>query len=90
MADETEDSELDFLMHLDPLNLSSRDYDRMLDIPVDKWGPGHIDAVIAYQRKARQNFEAGIKPEKDAGPKVTLDLVAMGLVKEAAPVKRRF
>lgn len=49
-------NELDELMSLDPLEMSSRD----------------IDAIIAYHRKARANAEAGIKPVKESGPKVSL------------------
>lgn len=66
-------SDLDRLMNEDPLNLSAQD----------------IDAIILYQRKARRDFEAGVKPEKPSGPKAKIDLIAMGLVKAAAPVKRR-
>lgn len=75
MNDETQPamSELDRLMNEDPLNLSAQD----------------IDAIISYQRKARRDFEAGVKPEKPSGPKAKIDLVSMGLVKAAAPVKRR-
>lgn len=73
-------NEIDALMDLDPLEMSDVD----------------IDAIIAYQRKARANAESGVKPKKagSSGPKVTLDLAALGLLKTepkvAGPsIKRR-
>lgn len=70
-------SEIDDLMHLDPLKLSEQD----------------LDKIIAYQRKQRQNFELGIKPKKETGPKVSLDSVIGALTNipkaEPAPMKRR-
>lgn len=66
-------SELDSLMDKDPLLLSTQD----------------IDSIIAYQRQARANFEAGVKTKKAEGPKKKLDLLAMGLIKPAEPIKRR-
>jgi len=65
-------NEIDTLMDLDPLELSSQD----------------IDRIIEYQRKARANFEAGVKPKK--GEAVKIDLVKLGLVKAPEPFKRRF
>lgn len=65
--------ELDELMARDPTSLQAQD----------------IDKIIAYQRKARANREAGIKaPRPKRGvdpnaPKVSLDLSALGL----APAK---
>jgi hypothetical protein len=59
-------------MNEDPLNLSNQD----------------IDDIIAYQRKARGEFDDGKKSKKADGPKV--DLVALGLVKAPEPMKRRF
>lgn len=56
-------SEIDELMSLDPLELSSQD----------------INKIIAYQRKARANNEAGIKPKKEAGPKADLSKVMQAL-----------
>lgn len=77
MSDETTftQSDLDRLMSEDPLSLSAQD----------------IDQIILYQRKARRDFESGVKPEKPSGPKIKIDLVAMGMVKAEAPVtvKRR-
>jgi hypothetical protein len=64
--------DLDMLMNEDPLNLSDQD----------------IDDIIAYQRKARGEFDDGKKSKKADGPKV--DLVALGLVKAQEPMKRRF
>lgn len=60
-------SELDQLISEDPLNLSAQD----------------IDKIIAFQRQARARREAGgrtKKPGADA-PKVSLDLVKLGLTK---------
>ena len=66
-------SELDELMSRDPLELSAQD----------------IDKIIAYQRQARARRESGErtrKPKASAdGPKQTLDLAALGLVKKPAP-----
>ena len=64
-------NEIDTLMHLDPLELSAQD----------------IDAIIAYQRKARAAFESGVKPKRNAGPAV--DLGKIGLTTKPAPIKRR-
>ena len=49
-------NEIDELMSMDPLEMAAKD----------------IDAIIAYHRKNRANAEAGIKPKKEAGPKVSL------------------
>lgn len=67
-------NEIDELMSLDPLEMSARD----------------IDQIIAYHRRQRANFEAGKKPEKESGPKKTIDLEALGLKPKAEPIKRRF
>lgn len=66
-------NEIDELMDLDPLEMTKE----------------NIDQIIAYHRKARLNAEAGIKPTKEAGPKAKVDLVAMGLLPKAEPIKRR-
>lgn len=66
-------NEIDRIMSLDPLELSAQD----------------IDKIIDYQRKARMNFEAGVKPSKEKGPKVSIDLVQLGLIPAAEPIKRR-
>lgn len=71
-------NEIDLLMDLDPLSMSARD----------------IDSIIAYHRQNRANAEAGIKPKKETGPKVSLDSVMGSLLaaKPKAPtvlVKRR-
>lgn len=53
-------SELDLLMSLDPLLMSDQD----------------IDAIIDYERKARLEFELGVKtPKKDKG--VTIDIASL-------------
>lgn len=69
-------NEIDRLMSLDPLDLSAQD----------------IDEIIAYQRKSRQNWEAGIKPKKESSGKVSLDKVMETLIPKAPVVelKRRF
>jgi hypothetical protein len=64
--------ELDDLMNLDPLELSEQD----------------IDDIIAYQRKARGEYDDGKKSTKAEGKKV--DLIGLGLVKAPEPMKRRF
>lgn len=64
--------ELDDLMNMDPLELSEQD----------------IDDIIAYQRKARGEYDMEGKPQKAQGKKI--DLVALGLVKAPEPIKRRF
>lgn len=57
-------NELDELMDKDPLSLSAQD----------------IDKIIAIQRKARQNWEAGVKPKKGTAEGVVkIDLVELGL-----------
>jgi len=69
---------LDELMALDPLELAK--------------SPEAIDAIIAYHRNNRARAEAGIKPQKDEGPKVKIDLEKLGLGKPksiAPSIKRR-
>lgn len=64
-------SDLDALMSEDPLNLSDQD----------------IDRIILYQRNARANREAGIKPKRQAktgGMKISLE--ALGLKQKPKPV----
>lgn len=73
MTNEPESSlptDIDTLMSLNPLDLT----------PADR-GP-YLERVIAYQRQARANREAGIKPKREKGPGVKIDLKALGLVKE--------
>lgn len=77
-------STLDELMNRDPFDYSNAD----------------LDEIIAYHRQQRRNLEAGIKPKKEEGPKVSLDAVMASLtqnevVSVAAPtttgkVDRRF
>lgn len=59
-------SELDELISRDPLELSAQD----------------IDKIIAFQRAARARRESGGRTKKGVdAPKVSLDLVALGLAK---------
>lgn len=69
-------NELDILMDRDPMLLSAQD----------------IDSIIAYQRRARANFEAGVKPKKETGPKQSLEgvLNVLAPAPVAVPIKRRF
>lgn len=64
---------IDALMDADPLTLT----------------PDDITAIVEYHRRNRANHEAGVKPQKETGPKATIDLVALGIAKPAAPFKRR-
>lgn len=66
-------SELDVLMSLDPLELTS--------------SPARLDQIIAYMRRARAMFAAGVKPAKGSGKPI--DLKALGMVKAPAAVLRR-
>ena len=61
-------------------NLNTRYFAVMDNDPLIN-SPGDIDTVIEYHRRNRANAVAGIKPKKEAGPKI--DLVAMGLIKKA-------
>lgn len=65
-------NELDELMDLDPISLTTE----------------NLDAIIAYHRKARANAEAGIKPAKEKGPKVDLSGVLSGLLGAKAPAPK--
>ena len=56
--------------------------------------PPDIDKVIAYYREQRASKASGIKPKKDKGPGLKVDLAKLGLptvASQAAPVgfKRR-
>lgn len=68
-------NEIDLLMSLDPLELSEQD----------------LDKIISYQRKARANFEAGVKPKKGGADKIESSelLGKLGLIKAPEPIKRR-
>jgi hypothetical protein len=49
--------------------------------------PEDIDVIIAYMRKQRANFEAGVKPKKADD----VDVVAsLGIKKEIKNLDRRF
>lgn len=68
-------NEIDELMDLDPTLLSAQ----------------NIDSIIAYHRKARASHEAGVKPKKGGGEKVSLDSVVKALAPPAATagIRRR-
>lgn len=68
-------NELDELMSLDPLNYTTED----------------IDKIIAVHRRNRAQLEAGVKPKREKGPSVKIDLAALGLgeTKPKADIKRR-
>ena len=70
-------NDLDYFMDLDPLELASTE--------------GGIDAMILIMRQRRTMSQAGIKPKKETGPKVKLDLASLGIGKapSAEPIKRR-
>lgn len=65
---------IDLLMDLDPLLMT----------------PDDITQIIEYHRRNRANFEAGVKPKKDTGPKQEINLVQLGLAVKEEPIKRRF
>ncbi len=50
--------------------------------------PQDIDALIDYLRQTRVAYQSGVKPKKNVVSQ-PIDLVALGLVKAATPVKRR-
>jgi hypothetical protein len=56
---------LDWLMSLDPLELSAQ----------------NIDQVIAYHRRNRSLVDAGQKPKKNEGPKVDLAKIGLAAPK---------
>lgn len=76
MTDPGELNDIDYLMSLDPMELSTKP-----DTP----GRRRLDAIIAYHRNHRAQAEGGKKPKKDSGPSTKIDLTALGL--KAAPVK---
>lgn len=49
--------------------------------------PKDLDAVIAYQRRARAASDAGVKPKKGTEDKI--DLTKLGLAMKEEPIKRR-
>lgn len=89
--------EVDKLMDLLP-NLSLR-YAEVASADPSTLTDDDIATIIAYHRKNRANLAEGIKPKRGkatAGPKVKIDLAALGLldkvraVQAAAPtIKRR-
>lgn len=48
-----------------------------------------LDTVIAYYRKLQANHSAGIKTKKGGEPTKAIDLVELGMVKKAEPIRRR-
>ena len=60
-------SELDTLMDLDPLELTAKD----------------LDKVVAYHRESRAKRESGVKPSREAGPKLKISSdILDGLLKD--------
>lgn len=71
-------NEIDDLMDLDPLELTST--------------PGALEQIITYHRKARANAASGGKAKKEKGPSIDISEVMAGLVgsvPSAAPKIRR-
>lgn len=66
-------TDIDALMSLNPLDLTPSNRDE------------YLTRVIAYQRQSRANREQGIKPKREKGPGVKLDLKALGLIKDKPP-----
>lgn len=76
MTDDNELNDIDYLMTLDPMELSTK---------AGTLGRKRLDAIIAHHRNQRAVKEAGGKrPKKDTGPAAKIDLQALGL-KPAAP-----
>lgn len=69
--------------------LTGNDIDRLMDLDPLSLSKQNLDSIIAYHRQARANFESGVKPKKEAGPTVKIDLLSLGLKKPSEPVKRR-
>lgn len=65
-------NEIDALMALDPLELSAQD----------------IDAIIAYQRRARAQWDSGVKPKRGTTAPPT-SLADIGLVVQKPVIKKR-
>jgi len=70
-------NEIDIIMDLDPLSLSK----------------AQLDTLISYHREDRLKKEAaggGRAAKKFSGEKKKVDLAALGLLKPAPAMKRRF
>lgn len=65
----------------------ANDLDLLMDIDPTKASDKDIDAIIAYQRQARANADAGIKPKKETG-KITVSLDQLGLAKPPPKMRR--
>lgn len=79
MTDKFQGNEIDYIMNLDPLELTKN--------------PEAIDKAILYMRKMRAQFELGVKPKKEQGPPPDLSNILSALVPaapEAPKLKRRF
>lgn len=66
-------NELDRLMALDPLDLSEQD----------------LSAIIAYHRQRRADYEAGIKPKKETGPKADMAGILDAIIPKGPMITRR-
>lgn len=67
-------NEIDLLMELDPLELSEQ----------------NLSDIIAYHRKRRADFEAGVRPKKEKGQSLDNVLQALQAAVPKAKVDRRF
>jgi hypothetical protein len=82
MTDDSELNDIDFLMNLDPCELSTKQEDGVKR--------KRLDAIIALHRNHRAHLEAGGKrPKKDTGPAQKIDLLALGLKPATPSIKRR-
>ena len=73
----TGSADIDLLMELDPLGLSTDQlnavYERVAGLPAAQMTPRNIDQIIEYQRRARAAYGRG---EKRASPSASPDLSA--------------
>jgi hypothetical protein len=80
MSDELND--IDYLMTIDPCELSTN--------PADGIKRRRLDAIIAYHRNQRAVKEVcGKRPKKDVGPAMKIDLEALGLTPAKPKLVRR-
>ena len=68
----------------------SNNIDALMDLDPLLMTPDDITGIIEYHRRNRANFEAGVKPKKETGPKQEINLVQLGLVAKVESIKRRF
>lgn len=66
--------------------------DHLWDMAVLDMTPDDITSLIDYYRQQRINYESGVKPKKETGPSLKIDLAELGLIKSkpSEPIKRRF